>query len=258
MNPLDGIREKLEACFIFNSYAPPEIKQLTGIRMLSQIWIDVPAWYFWLHDVPGAFMLEADTGGAIESDGIIFDSVVFKVRYFPPPGSDPMATLTDREKQLRKSDLFDTTGTPVYELLDVVRQGCFECASLEFHFSCSDDTMIMLLGAPRTSHEVGNTSRENLCTALYESLAGMYSLYFQSAPKASCSFQEDAGEAVLRALVFAKRDLQMAERSLQNLVRTDQLVSSDRLSTRINNWHTLASVKPESMQATGCGCCCGD
>jgi hypothetical protein len=257
MNPLDVIREKLDACFIFNSYAPPEVKKLTGVSMLSQIWIDVPAWYFWLHDVPGAFMLEAVKGDAMESDGITFDSAVFKVRYFPPTGSDNLDTFTERERHLRNTDLFDSTGTPVYDLLNVVREGYFEYATLEFHFSRSDDNVIMVLSVPRAGNRVGKTSRESICTALYESLAGMYSLYYQSAPESSYLFQEETDGTVLLALVFSKEYPKKAKRFMQNYMVVDQLDPFIRQSARENNWHELAHIKPESMPATGCGCCCG-
>ena len=259
MNPIDAVREKIEACFIFNSYAPDNIRQLVGIRMLSQIWIDVPAWYFWLHDVPGAFMMEAFASHTWEQDNTTIDAARFVVRYFPMTDSVLMTNFTDDENRLRNSSLFDETGTPVYEQLHVVRQGYFECAVIEFHFPRGEETLLMLLGT-RTppSHEPRNITLDAHCTALYESLAGMYSLFYQETPGNFCLPGKETESTTLRALCFTKGDAPHGEMKLRHYLGVDGLAPFRHHPDRESIWQRLALMKPESMNSPGCGCCCGN
>ena len=259
MNPIDAVREKLEACFIFNSYAPDNIRQLAGIRMLSQIWIDVPAWYFWLHDVPGAFMMEAFHTDTWEHDGATFDSARFVVRYFPSTDSGLLTNFSDEENRLRHSSLFDETGTPVYEQLHVVRQGYFECAVMEYHFSRSADILLMLLGIkPPLCHETRSIALEAHCTALYESLAGMYSLFCQEPPESSYIPGKENGETNLRALCFSKSNSPLGEMMLRHYLGEESLAPFRHHPDKESDWRRLALIKPESMNSPGCGCCCGN
>ncbi|RQW77738.1 MAG: hypothetical protein EHM51_01280 [Geobacter sp.] len=259
MNPIDAVREKIEACFIFNSYAPDNIRQLAGVRMLSQIWLDVPAWYFWLHDVPGAFMMEAFHANTWEHDGATFDSARFVVRYFPSTDSELLTNFSDEENHLRHSSLFDETGTPVYEQLHLVREGHFECAIIEYHFSRSEDTVLMLLGTKQPSrHEPRCTTLEALCTALYESLAGMYSLFRQEPPESTYLPGKENGEMSLRALCFSKSNSPIGEKMLRHYLGIESLAPFQHHSEKERNWQRLALIKPESMNSPGCGCCCGN
>ena len=254
MNPLDIAREKLEACFIFNSYASENIRQLTGIRMLSQVWIDMPAWYFWLHEVPGAFMMEAFNSDTWEHDDTTFDSARFIVRYFPATDSELMVTLTAEEKCMRNSSMFDQTGTPVYEQLHVARQGFFECAVMEYHFSRGEETVLMLL---ETKAPLRGTALKAHCTDLYESLAGMYALYYQETPGASYLIGAESSPTTLHALYFSKGGSPPGELKLEHYLGIDSLAQFRHHPDKKSSWRHLALIKPESMGSSGCGCCCG-
>ena len=256
MNPIDAVREKLEACFIFNSYASPEDRKQTGVSMLSQVWIEVPAWYFWLHDVPGVFMLEAVHADLLEHEGVSYDSSRFTLRWFPPLDLGLLSLFSVEERCLRSSVLFDSTGTPRHEQLSVIRGGYFKCALLECHFSRCDDTVVMLLSTTRSSPPPGETRREEYCTALFQSLAGMYSLYAKSAPESCNSFRKAGGEAALQALVFSKGDPEAARNFMRAYLGGHRLDSGHRPAVE-GNCRRLAPVKPETMGSSGCGCCCG-
>lgn len=257
MNSLDVVRERLEACFILNSYAPDGIKKLAGIRMLSQIWIEVPAWYIWLHQVPGAFMVEASDSYTWENVGVTLDSARFVVRYFPPADSELMANFSDQENHLRNSSLFDETGTPVYEQLGVVRQGYFKCAVIEFHFSRSDGTVLMLLETDSTlGNELCRTTLAANCTSLYESLVGMYSLYYQYPPGNSYLFGIN-GLSTLQALSFSKGDSSAGDMNLRHYLGGDGLDTFCFHPAKERDWQNLALITPESLDSPGCGCCCG-
>lgn len=257
MNPIDAVREKLEACFIFNSYASPEIRKQAGVSMLSQVWIEVPAWYFWLHDVPGAFMLEALHADLLEHEGDSYDSARFTLRWFPPLDSGLLSLFSVEERCLRSSVLFDNTGTPLYEQLSLIRGGYFECAHLEFHFSRRNDTVVMLLGPSRGSPQPGETRLEEYCTALFQTLAGMYSLYAKMAPESSGRFREGAGKAALQALVFSKGDPEKAGSFMRTYLGGECLEPFRHRPAVEGNWRRLALLGPEAMGSSGCGCCCG-
>lgn len=257
MNPLDMVRERLEACFIFNSYTPDSIRLLTGIRMLSQIWIEIPAWYFWLYDVSGTFMMEASSSHTWERGGTTFDSVRFVVRYFPAIGSEAMADLTIEETRLRNSAAFDETGTPVYEQLHVVRQGHFGCGELEFHFSRGGDTILMLLDSnpPICNKPPGKVIQAH-CTSLYETLAGMYSLYCQETPGGSYLFGKDILSTTLQALCFSKGGTPAGQETLMHYLSVASLTPFRHHPRKESDWQRLALIKPESISSPLCGCCC--
>ncbi|MBI2354663.1 MAG: hypothetical protein HYV06_06500 [Deltaproteobacteria bacterium] len=257
MNPFDAVREKLEACFIFNSYASPEIRKMAGVCMLSQVWIEVPAWYLWLHDVPGAFMLEALHADLLVHEGVSYDSARFTLRWFPPLDSGLLSLFSVEERCLRSSVLFDSTGTPLYEQLTLIRGGYFECAHLELHFSRGDDTVIMLLSTSRGSTLPDETLMEEYCTALFQTLAGMYSLYAKRVPESCGRFRGGAGNAALQALVFFGGGQEKAGGFMRAYLGAECLEPFRHRPAVEGNWRRLALLGPEAMDSSGCGCCCG-
>lgn len=253
MNPLDIVREKLEACLIYSAYAPQDVRQLAGIRLQSQVWIDVPAWYFWLHGVPGAFMLEAFAAHTWEHEDNTFDSGRFVVRFFPPADSPLMAHFSEKEQCLRNSPIFDATGTPVFEQLRAIRTGCFECAVLECHFSRREGDVMMLLRTRSDRTDAGELDPYD--KALYLSLARMSALYYRSVPKHSLFFNPDGPDTAMHAMVFSRSLPEYGQPALRHYLALDAGTAFIRQPDRENAWHRLATIQPEAMLSPGCGCC---
>jgi hypothetical protein len=241
MNPLDAIREKLDACFIFCSYAAPEIRHELGIRHLSQVWTGLPSWYLWLDNTPGAFMLELRSGAQFSTDGRSYQGAVGVIRYFPP--ADCTGALINEEVALLQSAAFDQTGTPTWEELATIGgSGLFVVGTFEFHFPIDGDDMLFLFEGDNRS-PAGNPGGQ-----LFNRLVGMHAYSAQRAPSGPFVWGENGRAAAICSEVSC-------EQFLLHYLAPEQFSVSATCDTAARSWSALAARTPVAAEGTGCCCC---
>lgn len=105
-------RNLIENTFSYLTWHEDICKQ-TGFKGISQVFIEDPAWYFWLDHVSGAFLLR------LHADEPLGDNqyVSLSLHYFPTVDEDAYHGLSAGEKCLLSGgDVFDQeTWTPKFE-----------------------------------------------------------------------------------------------------------------------------------------------
>lgn len=241
MNPLDSIRERLDACFIFCSYAAPEIRHELGIRHLSQVWTELPSWYIWLDDTPGAFMLELRSGAHFNTNGISYQGSVGVIRYFPP--ADCTDTLSIEEATLLQSASFDQTGTPIWEELATIGgSGLFVVGTFELHLPIKGDDLLFLFEGTRLN-PAGNPGGH-----LFDRLVGMHAYAAQRAPSGPFTWEQNGRAAAICSEVSC-------EQFLLHYLDSEQLFTTTTCDAAAHSWSALAGRTPVAAEGTGCCCC---
>ena len=115
MNRIDavtGTRMLIENAFSHLTWHDEACTHL-GFKGISQVWKEVPAWYFWLEETPGAFLLHLHDEEAVTNS----QYVSLTVHYYPAPDKIAGLALSTEENTLRNNTtVFDQpTGTPRYE-----------------------------------------------------------------------------------------------------------------------------------------------
>jgi hypothetical protein len=241
MNPLDAIREKLDACFIFCSYAAPEIRHELGIRHLSQVWTGLPSWYLWLDNTPGAFMLELRSGAQFSTDGRSYQGAVGVIRYFPP--ADCTVSLSNEEATLLQSASFDQTGTPTWEALAIIAGSeRFVVGTFELHCPVEGDSLFFLFEGTRLD-PTGNPGIK-----LFDRLVGMKAYAAQLAPSGPFTWGENGRAAAICSEVGC-------EQFLPHYLAAEQFSATTCCDTAACSWSALAGRTPVAAEGTGCCCC---
>ena len=90
-----------------------DVCSASGFRGISQIWKEEPAWYFWMKQVDGAFLLRLHAEEPL-GDHLF---VSLSLHYFPVPDETAYQGLSAGEKWLLSDeDVFDReTNTPQFE-----------------------------------------------------------------------------------------------------------------------------------------------
>lgn len=242
MNPIDLIREKLESCFIFCSYAAPEIRYELGIKHLSQVWTAKPSWYFWLEDVDGAFMMELQGGAEFTLHGVACKGAAGVIRYFPP--ADYTGQLTDEECELIAHGVFDTTTTPHWEQIgQIAGTDHFAAATIELHTAVESNDLFFVFEVTRPGLE-GLTAER-----LFDRLVGMQTYALQTKPAGAYRWGKH-GRAVVIGNACA------GELFLRDYLKPEQLVTASNSDPARMGWEALAACKPVAAEGTGCCCCC--
>jgi hypothetical protein len=241
MNPLDAIRERLDACFIFCSYAAPEIRHELGIRHLSQVWTKMPSWYFWLDNTPGAFMLELRGGAHFSINGISYQGAVGVVRYFPP--ADCTDALSSEEATLLQSAAFDQTSTPKWEELSKIGgSGLFVVGTFELHCPLESEDLLFLFEGTRLNPV------ENPGVHLFDRLVGMQAYAAQHAPSGPFIWGQNGRAAAICSEVSC-------EQFLHHYLASEQYFTATTCDAVARSWSALAGRTPVAAEGTGCCCC---
>jgi len=242
MTPLDVIRERIEACFIFCSYAAPEIRLDLGVKHLSQVWTKLSSWYIWLDETPGAFMLELRGGAQFSMNGSDCQGAVGVIRYFPP--ADQGAALSSEESALLQSGAFDETGTPYWEkLVEIGGSELFVVGTFELHALTESDDLFFLFEASERNQS------DNPGIQLFDRLVGMQAYASQSTPLGPFVWGR-----VGRAAAVGSND--GGERLLRSYLGTEQLSAVSACDMTARSWSALAERKPVAAEGSGCCCCC--
>jgi len=108
------------------------VMQILGLTGVSQIWSEKPGWYFWIADAPGVHHLELQTcrttsqGNSGETG-----TGLFSLKFYPYADHPSLQRFSTQEQQIVRSDLFDVTGTPRYECLEIIPAHLFTIATIE-------------------------------------------------------------------------------------------------------------------------------
>ncbi len=240
MNALDAIRERLDACFIFCSYAAPEIRDELGVLHLSQVWTELPSWYIWLDNVPGAFMLELRGGADISSDGTSYQGGVGVIRYFPP--AHRTYALSSDEATLLQSAAFDQTGTPAWEeLARIGGSGLFVVGTFELHCPIESNDLLFLFEG---THQ---NPAENPGVYLFDRLVGMQAYATQHVPSGPFIWGQNGRAAIIGHKASC-------EQFLLHYLAPEQFSTATTCDIVARSWSELASRTP--VAAEGTGCCC--
>ena len=100
-----------------------KVKELVGLKAVSPFWGDKPAWYFWMSQISGAYLLElAETmDDHWESDQLA--GGMFKIKHYPDTNGELFNNFSFEEQAFVQSDFFDHTHTPMFEKKEI---GFFE------------------------------------------------------------------------------------------------------------------------------------
>ncbi|MGB8528006.1 MAG: hypothetical protein WCD75_14420 [Rhodoplanes sp.] len=104
-----------------------DLRRRVGLKGASRRADGWPGWYFWFAGVPGAheliFVPPVDRDDAVPS-------VEFVIRYFPHPDESAFASFAPVEQAVRRSTLFDATGTPAVDGFEAIEPSLFHVAML--------------------------------------------------------------------------------------------------------------------------------
>lgn len=84
----------------------PSARERLGLKGVSEKLCEPLGWYLWLKNARGVYALELFEAGA---DG----TARFLMRFFPFTTGNCFHCLSEEERRIRRSELFDATGAPV-------------------------------------------------------------------------------------------------------------------------------------------------
>ena len=141
----DFLRNKIDSMLVTTSWVD-EVKHLLGIEGISQIWGDVPAWYFWLSDSQGVYQLQLSETSMDENNPEIIRGM-FTLKCYPYIEKEIFQSFSFPERQLRKSRVFDDTHTPRFEEKDTIPESFFNVAAIEIEASLDNAYACLTLEA---------------------------------------------------------------------------------------------------------------
>ncbi len=69
------------------------VKHLTGLKAVSQIWGQKPAWYFWVKNMSGAYSLQLEKSATEKRDDLNWHNGNFSIKYYPHPQEEVFTDL---------------------------------------------------------------------------------------------------------------------------------------------------------------------
>lgn len=114
-------------------------KALLGLRGVSPIWDDRPAYYLWLEDGPGPYAIQFEEG-YIDTEGDHCASALFSLKCYPYPGRSEFDSLSVEERTLLESTAFDETQTPRFDQRERLHPSLFTVGAMEITYPLDDDT----------------------------------------------------------------------------------------------------------------------
>jgi hypothetical protein len=152
-DPVEDLLKIFDAAF--RVVVPGPGRQIIGLKSLSEKQNGAPGWYLWFEDRPGAYLLElAESGARTESyrGSVSHRKAVqglYRVKYYPDI-EDPLSgsLFSAAERDLRKSDCFDETGTPDFERGEEIPDAFFQTGTIEVGLSADTQRLVLRLDAP--------------------------------------------------------------------------------------------------------------
>ncbi|MDR3603074.1 MAG: hypothetical protein P4L38_00460 [Syntrophaceae bacterium] len=169
----------------------PELKNYLGLRGVSPVWRDKPAYYFWIDGSPCVFSLEL--GHAESEMGLVEEFIYcdFLVRAFPFRNTDLYSGFSEHEKRALSGPIFDGSNTPCFERLEDLNKnffivsridwlygksgswGLFSLNALDLHVTRRDDCRAVLRKVPSWQ----------ISLPLFDILNSLYALYSKQKPR---------------------------------------------------------------------------
>jgi hypothetical protein len=129
-----------------------EVKSATGLKAVSQVWGEKPAWYFWISDTPGVHALQLEGITAPESDRQDWVSGIFAVKCYPFPHETVFQSFSFQERSLIQSDCFDHTHTPSFAHREQIPDTLFNVAAVELNVDREDKWALFVLEGLELMH----------------------------------------------------------------------------------------------------------
>jgi hypothetical protein len=129
-----------------------DVKSATGLKAVSQVWGERPAWYFWISDTPGVHALQLEGITAPESDRPDWVSGIFAVKCYPFPHENVFQSFSYQERSLILSDYFDHTHTPRFAHREQIPDTLFNVAAVELSVDQDDRQALFVLEGLEIMH----------------------------------------------------------------------------------------------------------
>jgi hypothetical protein len=183
-----------------------DVKSATGLQAVSQVWGEMPAWYFWISGTPGVHALQLEGINAAESGRQNWVSGIFAVKCYPFPHEKVFQSFSFQERSLVLSDSFDHTHTPRFSRREQIPDTLFNVAAIELNVDPNDRWALFTLEGLEIMHvsyaseviqnypmlqkekrfKSGETDRKvpgwDLGYPLFDRLLCLYSFYSKKAP----------------------------------------------------------------------------
>lgn len=124
-------RNQIDSMLVTASWVET-VKQTIGLKAVSQVWGDKPAWYFWVANVPGAYSLQLERTATEKMGNGRWDNGIFAVKYYPVAHEDVFKNFSFQEQGFIQSIFFDDTHTPRYESKEKIPATLFNVATVEY------------------------------------------------------------------------------------------------------------------------------
>ena len=158
----------------------------TGFKGISQIWQEEPAWYFWLHQARGAFLLRLHADEALADN----QYVSLSLHYFPDRQDQAYQGLSAGEKWLLSDEsVFDlATNTPRFEAYGQFRS-LFMVAEVGLVFNQENRLQLLLYSSERELDEPAS--------AFIDLLISTLNFYSKRHHRQACLLREGSVSTVL-------------------------------------------------------------
>lgn len=187
-------RNRIEGLLIRASWVGA-LSSMLGLDGVSQVWNGNAAWYIWLQRALGVYHLAFSEGHVVEvNDHRLFEGH-FAVKCYPYPDHPIFTGFSREERYLIRSDRFDSTHTPRFEVSAEIPDSLFSVGSisllcdaeaslamltyqsldaLRIHQSDEVSALSTADRAPGTARLVRNVAGWDIGYPLFDCLVGLY------------------------------------------------------------------------------------
>jgi hypothetical protein len=110
-----------------------DVKSVTGLNAVSQVWGEKPTWYFWISGAPGVYALQLEGITAPEADHQDWVNGNFAVKCYPLPHEKVFQSFSFQERSMILSESFDHTHTPRFSHREQISDTLFNVAAVELN-----------------------------------------------------------------------------------------------------------------------------
>ena len=129
-----------------------DVKNVTGLKAVSQIWDEKPAWYFWISGTAGVYALQLEGITAPEPDRRNRVKGNFAVKCYPYANENVFDSFSFQERALIQSKSFDHTHTPRFSHREQIPDTLFNVAAVELNVDPEDRQALFVLEGLEKMH----------------------------------------------------------------------------------------------------------
>jgi hypothetical protein len=123
------------------------VKTSVGLKGVSQVWGDKPAWYCWISGAPGAYHLQMEDASTRKVNKKNLPTGLFSIKCYPFPQERVFHSFSFEEQCFIRSDFFDHTNTPRIELKERIPVTLFNVATMEYTVDPDDNFVLFTFEA---------------------------------------------------------------------------------------------------------------